>query len=89
MQLESEVRQKWHFVGEDEALLGFLEGLLREAERHAAAAGLVEAVVAPDVAACAAAGLNSAHIEVKRTLTQSHRITCSFQVPVPCLSYLL
>ena len=87
MQLESEVRQK--FVGEDEALLGFLEGLLREAERHAAAAGLVEAVMAPDVAACAAAGLNSAHIEVKRTLTQSHRITCSFQAPVPCFSYLL
>lgn len=38
---------------------------MADADRHAAAAALVEAVVAPDLAASAAAGLNYAHVQVR------------------------
>ena len=50
-------------VGEDE--LRAVAELMTEADRHAASAALVEAVVAPDLAACAAAGLNHAHMQVR------------------------
>jgi len=42
--------------------------LMEEAERHAASAALVEAFVAPDLAACAAAGLNYSLLQVIRLI---------------------
>ena len=85
MQVELKMRQIWCVVGEKEALLETLDCLVREAESHGAAAGLVEAVVVPDVAACAAAGLNHDHIEVLLFITPSHHM----QHVVPCNECML
>lgn len=92
MQFKLKTRQEWCLEGEKEALLDSLEGLVREAERHGAAAGLVEAVVAPDVAACAAAGLNIAHIKVKHILHHciaSHAAHIAFHHAInACLQHI-
>ena len=47
--------------------MGPFMDLVREANEHAAAAALVEVAVAPDLASCAAAGLNHAHRQVRGT----------------------
>lgn len=54
----------WQNAGEGDGDDGALGDLVQEAERHAAAAALVEVLVAPDVAATAAAGLNAALMQV-------------------------
>ncbi len=54
-------------IGEGE--LEAIGKLMAEADRHAAASALVQAIVAPDLAACAAAGLNHAHVQVRGLTT--------------------
>lgn len=49
--------------------MGPLLDLVRETDKHAAAAALVEVAVAPDLASCAAAGLNHAHRQVRELAT--------------------
>lgn len=69
--------------------MGPLMDLVREADEHAAAAALVEVAVAPDLASCAAAGLNHAHRQVRGTdnsITVNRLRYCILSVLAPVLT---
>ena len=67
--------------------MGPLLDLVREADEHAAAAALVEVAVAPDLASCAAAGLNYTHRQVRTGHALVYRLRdCILPVLAPVLT---